>query len=308
MATYRRKRTYYRRRRVRRSAKRRAIGNYRAALQQKDATQVNLSVTNQISACFKTIQLKGETEQIGVYALNIWDALRKSAFYTAYSIMYDQIHINSIRAKITPTSWAFNTGNDAFSALTIVTAWDRTGLSSEQWEFVKAYYDNQSPKPDVIGSTAQGDADGIYCTIGNEISSYSSAVTKNLNPGSSFSMTRYLYPSNIAEKSYYVNCRELEHWNTGYDIQNGRYIGLPADSFNASSLDETLRNPTFIAEDGSVPFKPTLLVGILGPNSGQIIDTTNYLIDSKPVGPVTFNIELDIGVTFRGLRKTTVQV
>ena len=78
--------------------KRRAIGNYRAAIKQQDKTDVNLNITTK----FKTFQGETLDFQNGAYALNIWDLLRRSDFYKSYANMYDQIKINSIRVKLTP--------------------------------------------------------------------------------------------------------------------------------------------------------------------------------------------------------------
>ncbi|OUM68917.1 hypothetical protein PIROE2DRAFT_3308 [Piromyces sp. E2] len=54
-------------------SKRRAIGNYRAALQQKDTTDVNLSISHFFDVFTGTIL--GDNTKIGAYALNIYDLL-----------------------------------------------------------------------------------------------------------------------------------------------------------------------------------------------------------------------------------------
>ena len=120
-------------------SKRRAIGNYRAAIKQQDKTDVNLNIMTKIQAHQGTT-LQGNFPN-GVCPVNIWDLLRRSDFYKSYANMYDQIKINSIRIKLTPL-W-FRTGtvqnnvlNSLYSSYTVVTAWDRTGLGTEQTKMI----------------------------------------------------------------------------------------------------------------------------------------------------------------------------
>lgn len=319
MATRYRRRLYgyrypYRRRYTSYSGRsaRKAVGNYKAATQQKDKTDVNLNVMHKCTTSYKNTTIGEDNFNTGVYALNIWDLLRRSEFYQSYASMYDQVKINRIRLKLTPTQWSFNTQDTkAFQAITIVTAWDRTGLSMEQIKLISEHVQDDG----IIGK--EGNTDGLYVTMNEDISTYSSAMTKSLNPGSSFSTTRTIYPSSLSEKSYYVNTADLDAWYTGYDTINNRFIGLdasnvirgnPSDWINAT--DEVIigdltrtpcieHNPCFLLEDSSVPFKPTFLIGCQCPFPQNVIQGTNSVV----TGPVAFNIEADIGVTFRGLRK-----
>ena len=91
-------RRYYRRYPTyRRSATiRRAIGNRKAAAQQKDTSRVNLNVQHKFSTSYIHQVLTGDnnTFNCGVYAVNIWDLLRKSEFYQSYASMYDQVKID----------------------------------------------------------------------------------------------------------------------------------------------------------------------------------------------------------------------
>lgn len=68
-------------------------------------------------------------------------------------------------------------------------------------------------------------------------------------------------------------------------------------------------------ESAVVPFKPTFLLGILGHNevdadnfeyTNQAGDRVNDIKTFQMIKPVKFNLEFDIGVTFRGLRKVQV--
>ena len=313
---------YYRRpyyRRSTRSAKRRAIGNYKAAVQQKDKTDVNLNITHKCSTQYKNTTIGEDNFNTGVYALNIWDLLRRSEFYQSYANMYDQVKINRIKLKLTPTSWSFNTqDNNHFQAITVVSAWDRTGLSSEQIKLISNNVPETGDNMGVIG--LQTNTDGLYVVMNEEISTYSSAMTKSLNPGSSFSLSRTIYPSSLAEKSYYVNTADLDDWYNGYDMINSRFIGIDASNLVTGNPNDFVaqdqeviigsitrtpaieHNPAFILEDPSIPFKPTFLLGVQTPFSQNVIQGTNSVV----TGPIQFNIEADIEVTFRGLRKAKI--
>lgn len=310
-------RNYYSRRGTTSTSARRAVGNYRAAQQQKDITSVNLNIVTKADASVMNKEINNEVKPVGVFALNIWDLLRRSEFYQSYANMYDQVKIDKIRLKLTPVNWTFNTQNtNAFKAITVVTAWDRTGLSDEQYEIQATAID-----PDYGLFGLQGNTDGLYIKMNNEIGTYSSAQTRNLNPGSSLSIIRNLYPSNIQEKAFYVNTADLKEWYTNYDKLNCRYYGIEVpgwvagnpQSIQDSAADKNIfigalkqspsvsANPCFIGEDAAIAFKPTFLLGLLT-NAPPADYEANVVLD----GPVTFNIEADVGVTFRGLRKARI--
>ena len=129
---------------------RRTRGNQRAAAQQKDQGEVVLNIPSKLSAFNGTINLNVDTPDHyefsgGVYALNIWDIMRKSEFYQSYANMYDQVKINKVTVKLTPyqfpiVSFGVSQGiRDYYNSYTVVTAWDRTGLSQKQllYRFVR---------------------------------------------------------------------------------------------------------------------------------------------------------------------------
>ena len=299
--------------------RKRAIGNYRAAVQQKDATQVNLNVMHKCSTGYFKKTLNGVSKNTGVYALNIWDLLRRSEFYQSYASMYDQVKIDRIKIKLTPINWTFDTQTGGMKAITIVTAWDRSGLSQEQ--VVINGKPSEFAANNVIGTDE--DSDGLYVTMNDDICTYSSAQTRNLNPGSSLSISRFLYPSSMQEKSQYINTADLKEWYEKYDSINGRYYGIPLAGWvigNPANIGESIvdsnviigavedtnavkNNPCYLLEDSGVSFKPTLLIGCQT-NS----ELANHDVQENVIleNPVTFNLEADIVCTFRGLRKATI--
>ena len=308
---------------------------------------------------------------IGTCAINIFDLLRKSDFFNCYAPMYDQFRITKVQVKITPVKW--NTFNQQTSivnmnahpatdanvevdypdvgskqnyekanneyqypqALTVVTAWDRTGLDSSQFikidDWIKKRYpvvmNDANPPVDINLEHRQHVIDGLahamdgvdgignvdatvnefyVTTIGDKISTYSSAQTKQLVGGASFNCVRYLYPSSQQEKSLYFNTNDLVEQ---FDKNNNSILYGYDDNITLDSnrITNCYSNP-------NAPFKPTLLIGILGdtditesrvvagyePAEGDPIPA--HIVYFDKISPVKFNLEFDIGVTFRGLQ------
>lgn len=218
----------------------RTRGNKRAALGQRDSATVVINVQ-------KTFQVPLPANNTSnAIIINIWKQLLTSNIFSAYSGMYDQVKITGITAKIR--------GLNGSSALTlsntptICTAWDRNGLDTA-----------------ILPNTTDTTPNLTY----NDITAYSSSIVTNWSPGNAFRITRHLYPSTMAEKSYYITTQSL-------------------------SLSQAARNPSFsITTQEGQNFKPLLLIG------AYCGFTTSV---DQAVG---FMIEFDITVTFRGLRKTS---
>lgn len=310
-------------------SQRRAYGNYKAAQQQKDKGDINLSIPTKAEAFSNTAAFESPDQSfsVGTFALNIWDLLRKSEFYQSYANMYDQVKINRIRLKLTPTQFPIYTGTGSiYNAYTVVTAWDRTGLSDEQCALRIA--DATGGTKQTIGTNAN--LDGLYVAMsGADVSTYSSAITKNVNPNSNTSIVRTIYPSTVAEKGFYVNTADLDEWYSAFDPVHGRYYGI-SNPLAVTSDYETVKssvdnenvvvpqiplilnesnalrkNPAYIMESPNIPFKPTLLVAITNDpitTYNETSQTTEVLWEPR----MRFNVEADISVTFRGLRKAAI--
>lgn len=298
------------------SSKRRSNGNVLAANQQRDITQVVLSNNVQVS-CGQTYDYiydpKYEEELIdvdetfwkdtGCAAINIYDVLRRSEFYSSYANMYDQVRIDSIEATITALNWVNGSNATTESqiseyltpkSLEIVTAWDRSGLGEDQ----------------IFRSTIR-DAPVFYCTIGKRIVNYSSAKTKHLGPGSAYEIKRYLYPSSLVEKSQFVNTSDLRQQyirdnSNEYPYREFKWIKNEKGRRLANEFIVDTKYPTNLISDPKLTFKPTLLINVI---AGPDPTTVNYYdeeIGINKIKPVTFNVEFKINVTFRGLRYNKV--
>ena len=99
--------------------------------------------------------------------------------------MFDEFKINNVSVKLTPSSYLVS-GGQRYTAITVFTAWDRSGLEDSQTFLNLASATRTSTS---IGSAA--DQDGLYVTLGNEVTTYSSAQSRSLNPNTNTSITRY---------------------------------------------------------------------------------------------------------------------
>lgn len=274
-----------------------ARGNQRAANQQRDTTQVVLK-TSITRGGGQTFTLINDADPLndnswantGVIALNVYDVLLRCEYFQNYSNMYDQIRIDSIKVEVTPSTWTTSRDENPIpgytipKSLTVITAWDRSGLDQNQ--FIQSFEDQRK----------------FYCTIGDDIETYSSAVTKHLGPGSMYNITRYLYPNTIQEKTQFVSTKTLKKQFTQSIAEPYYYVLDNSEQFDTSCPNNPVSNNT-------IPFKPTFLLTVKSPYKPFHGPNTNFYVtpETQEIGycklrPTVFSIEFEITVTFRGLR------
>lgn len=324
----------------RRTGSRKAYGNMRAAKQQADQATFTINIPSQISTFLSDRTIKGNTQQAGVYAMNIFEQCRKSDFFQNYANMYDEFKIDKIKVKLLPSQWAANFGgrDTYYKNMTIYTAWDRTGLDQNQLQFDITNANQIDKIADMDYTLGNSNGGGLYCTIGSDITSYSSAESRVVNPNSNTSIIRWLSPKTMQEKSQWLSCGSLRQWYTHYDKNNGRYYGIPVSQkvgYNAGEdisaanhiidsagtavgifgiMDQfsstiNSENPCSLYEDTGIKFKPTLLVGVypLDNNEATIVHPSGDDPGiTAPANQITFNVETEVVCTFRGLRKSKV--
>lgn len=323
------RRTYYFKRSSTRS---KSWGNMKAAKQQADQSTFTINIPSTLDAAnYPSANPLNPTSTInyGVYPLSIFEQLRKSEFYQSYASMYDEFKIDRIKVKLLPTEFIYTAsnieGNTRYRNVTVYTAWDRTGLSKDQLVLIAAHLTEDSEKIGsytVNGTTVTDDGDGLYCIVGNDITTYSSSESRVVNPGTNTSIVRWLNPKTMDEKSQWISTGLLRKWYDGYAA--GHFYGLPTGKVNATRLltnegdvqigdeiiptngtDATVQravlnhlssankdNPCYLLEDTGFKFKPTLLVGIYP--------------ESTATNICKFNVETEVVCTFRGLRKANV--
>lgn len=327
-------RGYYRRRGYRKSMSNRAFGNIRAAKQQADQTSFTINIPTQISAfCKHDNTLKIDA---GVYAMNVFELLRKSDFFNNYANMYDEFKIDKVKIKLLPTQFVTNSGgNYWYKNLTVYTAWDRSGLNFSQLQF-SISNPNQIDRTDALKyKLGNENGGGVWCTIGQDITSYSSAESRTVNPNTNTSIVRWLSPKTMQERSQWLSTGLLKEWYKNYDDNTGRYYGIPCSNVVGENTGETVsaftelidasgtvgslggildqfnstlssENPCSLYEDPGIKFKPTLLVGVYPLDNNEINIGTEENPINVPANKITFNVEAEVVCTFRGLRKSKV--
>lgn len=307
MAYYGRRRRYWRRRYYRRgygsSSSRRAYGNMKAARQQADNATFTINVPTKLSTFMKSgVSINGVNYTTGVRPISVYDLIRRNEFFQNYANMYDEFKLDKIKIKLLPTSFTISSNNN-YRNLTVYTAWDRTGLNQQQLVWQTDFANAANNK--------------LYCVVGEDITTYSSAESRTVNPNTNTSITRWLNPKTITERAQWLSTGLLKNWYDQYDETNGCFTNIPfgdaddqtlasiATSANQAGVASIIKhspavqnNPCFLVEDPAITFKPTLLVGVFpAVETAKFNDTPNT---------INFNVESEIVVTFRGLRKAKI--
>lgn len=162
-----------------------------------ESVEVKTDVNNTVSA--------------GTYR-NMYAVLRSSPMFTSFLNMYDQFKIDGAQVKVLQTN-SNDTYQNINNPLTIVTAWDRSGLS--------ASYDSSS-----------GAISAVQSLNYDNVAQYSSAVEKQALFGTTYRTTRVLYPTTILEKGQWVSAGALSQSSNNYDsvtnaVETGTYKFKP---------------------------------------------------------------------------------
>lgn len=260
----------------------------------------------------------------GVGFVNVYEILRRSDYFNCYAPMYDQFKIDMVRVKVTPSNYPSEEASNRYlsksSSYTVVTAWDRTGFSLDQFKKLPA---------DSSAAVSNLNPEHYYLLMPPEVActTYSSAMTKNINTGSSFNIIRYLYPSTQQENGQYISTKSLkrgysQHFSKTTGNNNTQMNGISCPYYDDVEVEAIVapgggdvtyvdnNNPCNPVESQAVPFKPTFLIGLLGYTGLTASDAAKEGANAGDVqgciDQLTLNLEFDIGVTFRGLRKTQI--
>lgn len=302
------------------SQKRRAVGNERAADNQTDSTTVTINSNLQVSCgqhgewVEKLTKYAGDERFLsfpydtGCAAINIYDVITRSAYFKNLANLYDQVKIDYIKVDVNAVNWPTNNSNDDSSDdtyvfpknLTVVTAWDRSGLDENQ--FIVLHDGDATLAKDNYG----------YCIIGKDIESYSSSQTRHLGSGSAYRITRYLYPKTLEEKSQYVSTSLLRKQYRRENEEGYKYcfFDVKKDSINLGggtrfTFDYTVYDidtdlPTNIQSSPAFRFKPTFLINVIAGNGVDFYSDTG--LSSNNLKSCTFNLDFEVTLTLRGLR------
>lgn len=272
-------------------------GNFKAAKQTRDSMNFVIKCNVAFAASYY------KANKTGVASINMYDVLRKNSQFKSFMALYDQVKINSIRCKLNVVDADTSMANyNSVKTINICTAWDRTGLSVDQVNFLSNVPVNYDSGINVI-QNKDFDLTNVLSFI-NVIGPGVTEATGNektiLNSFQRWTSSPYLFASSNAEKSAYVSTSSFGEAIKKHDARVGVYE--LSDSYTAGCVNDLLSsvNPCVPFENLSLPWKPTLLVGVFktGINNG-IVD--QYM----DCDPVTFNGEFTIDVTFRNLKAST---
>lgn len=171
-------------RRPRGTLRRQAFGNFAAAMQQRDSTNIVASLQETVNL---TVPVNC-TEATLVRNAN--SLLVTSQYFRNYMGMYDQYKINAIRASIEVLALN-NMVSSPNNFPSICTAWDRNGAQIQSVQL----YDAQGAATDNYSYKMPSYSD---------VTSYSSANEKTIYYGARWGVIRQLDAASMQEKSMYI--------------------------------------------------------------------------------------------------------
>ncbi len=185
----------------------------------------------------------------GTVTMSAYNNLVKSLYFASIAQMYDQVRLDWVKVKITPTTSVMLQNQ---KQAIFVSAWDRNGLTNPK-------------KPPNFA----------------EICSYSSAFQRAINlQATSWSASRKIYASSVAEKSFFV----------------------PTSVVKSLSEDRTLSTGFNLTPGQSlaIPWNPQLLLGVL--LSASTYGNNIQYPTLQNTQTWNFICEFEWGLTFKGLR------
>lgn len=288
---------YYGRRAVRRYRKsgsglvKRARGNLKASKSGTDSCTQTITFTHPIALTGDTLSgtEEGQYYYPGVMALNVWDLLSRAENFKAFRRMYEQCKIDYVYVKLNVTNSQISTA-DSQKMYDIYTAWDRTGISSED---VLPYEIN-----DVIK--------GFRYVLGPRISEIANSKTQ-LNAFQRWTKSLYIAPRSLQEKSQYVSTSEIVEWRKPYDYTHQVYpLNSDITSLAAFESYMNINSPCILTENAKYPFKPTLLIGAFGSGikagSGGETDIVQMNLPLDSSTKIIMTCEFKVVLTFRGAK------
>ena len=258
------------------SLKSRTYGQYKSAKKGNDTLSFVVNSNQVFSAMYDP------DTNTGTACVNVWEVLANNSNFAALASMYDQVRLDGVRVKLSVTD-AKTTVNqiNEIKNITIYTAWDKTGLSNDQYNI--QYVDDKAISYNI--------------KIGRNIVNASDQRKSQLNSFQRWNSFLSNYPSLLAEKSQYIATADIERTvksvnsDSGlhYFTDNYRYAGVNTVESN---------NPCLVFESSSIKYKPCLIVGVFS-NS---VDLNGNITQYGKTQPVIFNGEFSMSLTFKNLK------
>ena len=302
------------------STARRAKGNIRASMQMRDQSNVTLQGIVQVPVSVSNLNNGGDEDRpvvvSGAYAstgnaigISVWQLAFLSQFYNNYKNMYDQMKLNGFRCKILGNSASTLTMASGLSSVSVVTAFDRNGISGIPVSATTPAA-NQSVRSPYLNIT------GSALAAVNQVLSYGSAKSKPWSPGNSFNQWISGYAQTAQETQQWISTDKLKASKLTNFVEEAVSskvwsLGYPSGLSNPGIFDADSRDPEAMDEgDGAkysktaqsissspIYWDPVVLLGVYNVPlvQGNVADQI-----------FTFTVEYKIDVSFRGTRSGTV--
>lgn len=243
----------------------------RAASQQKQRANFTIKSSLYGNVIIAPTGSSGDTANVpnfsGTTAFSAYLNLIKSNYFLSLLKMYDQVRLNSVKIKITPTQSVLLTGQ---AQSVFVSAWDRNGLN------------NAAEAPSF-----------------SEIASYSSAYQKAINlQATTWNATRMIRASTIQEKAFFIPTGQIMSIFGSSASESGALIG------QGQSLIVPW-NPQLLF--GVLVSSPAFVNGSLNPNQNVLPNTQTWNYFAECEWNVTFRgVRYDIGGSAPIVNATTI--
>lgn len=285
---------------------RKSYGNFKAASQQADQGNIVVKGSRLCSVFYKENQVIAQAmtehpisvSHNGSDFINFYQVLFENKNFQLQKQLWDEFRINKIKVKMTVANADTTlTSLDTLKSVTIVTAWDRTGLSTSQVTAVNKALDD----PTVVIITPEHKRDlevhSFYTKLGPIIEEYGSKYLSNVNLYGNFSRNLSLGVKDSKEKSAWISTELIDSNGMTKDNQTGQYV---MDTKQRLTLEqfENDSNPTNPFENPALRWKPTLLISAY--NGGM--DRQGNLKKAVDTNPIIFNISYEMDISFRGPR------
>lgn len=234
--------------------------------------------------------------ETGVAAINIYDVLLNSENFVNMKSMYDLVKVNGVQVRINVTDADLTLSNaGSVKSINIVTGWDKSGLSIQDCNF---YSGDDGTSLLTIEDYDSQNATFFENTVGKNVANGYGCKKGLLNSFQRFSRYESCWPTTNNEKSSYIPTSTFNYYISGETATSGKKQ-ISGDYSNQPVNDQiALAIPNTPFETPSLPWKPTLLVGVFKSEVGAQGQITQYGSCDR----VLFNAEFTIPCTFKGLK------
>lgn len=284
---------------------RKSYGNFKAASQQADQGNIVVKGSRLCSVFYKENQvIAGDMTENPITVthngsdfVNFYQVLFENKNFQLQKQLWDEFRINKIKVKMTVANADTSlTSLDTLKSVTIVTAWDRTGLSTSQVTAINKALDD--PTVSIITPEHKRDLEvySFYTKLGPIIEEYGSKYLSNVNLYGNFSRNLSLGVKDSKEKSSWISTELIDSNGMTKNNQTGQYV---MDTKQRITLEqfENDSNPTNPFENPALRWKPTLLISAY--NGGMVNGVLKKAVDTNPI---IFNISYEMDISFRGPR------